>query len=219
MAFDEVTRGVRGLIRSVLQERCIKHHSTPRFITTICYAQTPLESIEYYGPIRFLYGDDLIVYVYGMPMEPDLYYTEIEERVKFDLAAPDLDVQLTSLLDRYIDDKHKRPDHYKTLVRSTSYQYCFIPDRFDSSQLQHRFPLFPSVWEQWWLKARRWWRRLWGALPLDDKFCWLQAIQRHFKVSAEEAAVVTETVQALRESDTDKSVITTATAEILKNRT
>jgi hypothetical protein len=55
MAFEEVERGVREMVRSVLQEKGIKHRSTERTIHTICYAQQPLASIQYPGPLRFQY--------------------------------------------------------------------------------------------------------------------------------------------------------------------
>lgn len=53
---DDITRGIRELIRSVFREKGIRHNSSHKAITSVCYADWPIESIEYQGPINVTYN-------------------------------------------------------------------------------------------------------------------------------------------------------------------
>lgn len=223
MAFEEVERGVRELIRSVLRDKGLKHRSLPHQITPICYAQQPLCSIEYYGPISFSYRHSLItayVYVPDKSKPPKdavklfsklhrmlSYDVDFDESpsiasVKFDISDPDCDKRIGELLDKHVQDKHKRPAPHKILLRDKHAHY--VPD-VTIEKTQEELTR--------WQRFKRWWDYSRGKVSTDDTFYLSQALMRHFKLK--DVSEVIETIEALRASGRSEQCIERQTKEIL----
>jgi hypothetical protein len=187
MALNNIERGVRELIRSILQDNGIKHRSTPYVITTVCYAHQPFCCIEYPGPVDFTYsaGTVFIRAWHGHIQEelladPERFKTSNEPFVEYggdvtyeqlEIMLPDFDKKLSLLLDRFIPNKIKRPSLDRLLYRSSK---NFVPSV--------SFDLKPKSTTRF-QRLKHWFKRRFGYLPSVDDFYLRQAIRCQFHAS------------------------------------
>lgn len=224
MAFHEIERGVRELIRMILRESGIKHRSTDSQITTICYAVQPLVSVEFYGPITFGYDGGIVTAsVYGtkdstkyteysitpsqlMDKRPIIPPPTCVHSEKFDVANPSFETQVKKLLNRFIPDKIKKPLADRWCVRS---EYAFVP----------------SVWIRKdeivytrWQRIKRWICKKLGAEFRPDQeidaYYWKHAIRRYFGVSETEAQIIVDTAAVLKMANQSEKTIEEETNKI-----
>ncbi len=226
---DEVVRGARELVRTVLRENGIKHTSNDFSVSTICYAQQPLISISYVGPVIFNFDDNIInITVYGLLCKngkngdiwslvttndsiddarqtwssDQFIWTGIIEHAKLDISDPHIDVKITQLLNKRIKPINKRPAGYK--LHATDNRNHYIPDIDIDAKM--------SIAS----KIKSWFSRLFKQrlLTPDEQFYYIQAMRRHSKLSEEETIEVLKTARALVVSGLSRYQIKRQTAII-----
>ncbi len=211
---EEIERGVRELIRAVLRESGIRHRSLSRAISTICYAQQPLASIQYDGPIRFTYDtgvvtatvhssfvkvSDFIPNINQSLLASDVHVMEVQ---KFEIDRPDFDVRVKKLIDRHISRSNRSPSPHKHVYLSTK---LFVPDIVVVPQKLLSKP-----------KPKSWLSRLKNLFFADDveelpimsfDFHLQQAIIRHCSILSVELLEIEKTALALLYSGKSRNAI------------
>ncbi len=236
MAFDPSVRVVRELIRATMRELKIEHESTDNHIWAVSYAQQPLASIRYRGPLCFTIEGAVLKVAKHRPMnQPHGYHYSNARRyascltsfdtISLPLSDPDFDVRLRTLLDDSLPLTNRRPAAWKQIMESSLGQYYLpdVPDEHPPKSLgsQIAAAMFPE-WVQrlvWAFKALRGWRPpqppAKPVAPIDeDKRLLEHALRRHFRVDAAGIAAVLGTVMALRQSGLSPEAIEAQTVEI-----
>lgn len=207
---DDITKGLRELIRVAMRERGIRHRSTSKVITSVCYAQMPSKSVEFEGPIKITYDLEhvtLVIRIYKSAQEVPYnnnqlsncgYHRDIEfaeqvalaETCKIDIARPDMVDALGAILDKHVPDSIKRPRPHKMLI--TSYNGVDPYDYFVASKvvIKPKKTLY-QIFREFVLTL----------LHADTKrqdFCWEQAVKRHFRIDDQELQELQQTVSHLQ---------------------
>lgn len=228
MAFEEVEKGARGLIREVLRERGIKSKSEANAIYTVCYAHHPLYCIEYQGPVKFTYHEGVVSMYITQPglvsgfdsakmagvsdtnnsamlMQLALNAIDagclIDYLTKFEIASPTFSDQIGELLDRVIKPQHTKAPRYKLLLHDTKSRY--VADT-----------AIEKLVDSWWLRLKRTYQAIRGTLP-DDGMLWRHAIQRYCRVESEELDIIVQMVEALRRESRSSTQIEKETKQII----
>lgn len=155
MAMDIIKRGTRDLVRSVLREKQIKSCSSETRIRTICYADQPVISVKYKGPLEFLYKDGRIIINRHFDkdnsgyrkIDNDLFHL-IDDSHKsitainyvgakqachhecvgtLEVSDPNFSELVGEIVDKYIVDRHKKASQHKRIVTASDEDW-FIPD-------------------------------------------------------------------------------------------
>lgn len=216
---DDITKSLRDLIRITMRERGIKHKSTTYEITSICYAQRPLTSIEFLGPIKIICDLEravLIVEVYSSEENAikDAQYfpnstigcneyevVALTAKYTIEIARPDMTDVLGAILDKHVPDSIKQPMPHKKLI---SKPYKFYVS--STTSVKSRRPFFQ--------KCKDVVLSIFNVDINNQDFYWEQAIKRHFRADSKELNEIRQTVSHLR--NLSHSRIQNDTEEILR---
>ncbi len=224
MAKDDVARGVREMVRSVLREKGVKHKTKFETIFTVCYAQYPFDCVEYIGPLQFdldktiihgcvwgqaafSYNDDKIQSWIAEKIFNfmRMNHQDILIRERFDIMSPECDKQLGEFIDKHVKNIHKRPASFKRLIKRMGSHERYMPDiPFEEWRLS------------WWGRIKRLLGIVFGkGIEIDDVY-WINSIQRHFKLTKTEADEVYQTVLAMRWHNQSKKEVENVTEQIVE---
>jgi len=209
---EQITKGVRELIRVTMRERGIKHRSDNYHVHTVCYAEQTKRVIEYEGPIYITYDPDraavkVIAFKDDKPIRLerwDLRYHTITGRpvnafdeIRIDIYRPDFCDVLGAFLDKHIKEHNKRPSKWKRQYKDTDQEYVFVPDEAPPKEESKKFTLGRML--------VAWALRKWFNIdPYDLDFPWRHAVKRHFRIEDEELEQIEQTVIALRTTPKDE---------------
>lgn len=211
---DDITKGLRELIRSIMREKGIKHYTYKKEITSICYAQRPTTSIEFEGPVRITHCLDkaivkLTAYGYTEKQNHNYYVlsnsqtyheefndTIVEiDQITVEISRPDMAEVISSFLDAHIPTSIKQPKSYKRLVCGTpgKPKYKYFVRSTDYATLSMTLSIISKLKNSF-LKLL--------SIDLETQdFYWEQAIKRHYDASNEELREIKQTVLHMRTTD------------------
>lgn len=222
---DQITRGVRELIRVVMRERGIKHRSDQYHVHTVCYAEQPRRTVEYEGPVYITFEAPVVHCVAFSADRPlPLHRYQVRHTQTAQQALQNLvmggwfngisrrkeDKELNPRMDELKIDVH-RPDFGDVLgafldkhIQDHNKRPAKWKRRYKDTDQEYVFvpdEVVHKEVERFTLGRMivTWTLRKWFNIdPYDLDFAWRHAVRRHFRVDDDELKQIQQTAEALR---------------------
>lgn len=237
---EQITKGVRELIRVTMRERGIKHRSDRCHVHTVCYAEQALRNVEYEGPIYLTYEEQGIVHAKAF------HSTKAVQLSRYEVNSAQSGENITNVrLANMIANYQKRPKDVRFTVEEIRIDvhrpdFCEVLGVFLDKHIKDGNKR-PTKWKKRYRDTDQeyvfvpdeqpqkesyrfslgkmlttWILRRWFKIdPYDYNYHWRHAMQRHFRCDDEELEQVEHTVKAMQRGKL--SEIASDTELILKN--
>jgi len=215
MALNEIERGVRDLIRSVMRSSGLQHfsykHNSIQSVT-FRHAGSCIHRVVGQIGIRYNkenYNISLYAYKQGRQFENpfsqwayDITMTyfnstnwDLVERLDIDIYDPDCSDKMKKFMDKHVQAQHRRPLKNRPII--------------DSTRLDER----PTVSLFGKIKTR-----IYMLFFKRYETYWIHAIARHMQIPVEKVAPIVELVQEMRIANEAPAVVKSGTECLIKRK-